>query len=255
MNSNSFVSANHIIANVAKTVGDDKFRMGFSLGWYRSQIQDALQELAFDTFYETITLDYDVPDNLRLEFPPNVFNPKEIYVYNGDGCCTPSNSQIVHWKRQFNNKGKGDGYTSRVKEGGHNQSPFVANLSDWDNDHSIGGTKYFYNIQNGTIMFSSSCRGFRKVRLIVNGMGGAIGEIPVIPRFFEQAIKDWVKERFYEAMIHRDPRLYKPLFESARDQRVNMRNGTWKDARLRISRMDSLQKDDLNEYISAIYHK
>ena len=74
-------------------------------------------------------------------------------------------------------------------------------------------------------------------------------------RFFEQAIKDWVKERFYEAMTHRDPRLYKPLFESARDQRVNMRNGTWKDARLRISRMDSLQKDDLNEYISAIYHK
>lgn len=258
MQSSDFVTANHIIANVAKTVGDEKFRKGFSKSWYISTIQDGLQELAFDTFFQEIPLDYDLPDNLVLDFPKNAFNLRNIYIYNGNGCCNPVSSQLVHWKREFNNKGKGDGYTARVKEGFDgitNQSPFVANYYDWNHGGYEPGIKYYFNVQDGKIMFSSSCRGFKKVRIIVNGMGAEIGEIPVIPRFFEEAIKDWCKEKFYEGMMARDPRMYRILYETARNQRLDRVNGSWKEARLRVTRMDSAIKEDLNEYISAAYHK
>jgi hypothetical protein len=52
MNANDFVSAEKIIAEVSQTVNDKGFRNGFSKGWFLSRIHDALQELAFDTFYE-----------------------------------------------------------------------------------------------------------------------------------------------------------------------------------------------------------
>lgn len=257
MTSNDFVSANHIISEVVKTVNDEKFRKGFSKGWYMSQIQDALQELAFDTFYQELTLDYEIPSNLRLEIPKNVFNIREIYVYNGDGCCSPNNHQIVHWKNLFNNKGK-DGYTARVSdssETGTNSSPFVSNYYDWETDVHGKKRKYYANIQNGTLMFSSTCGSYSKVRLICNGMGVEVGDIPIIPRFFEQAIKDWVKEKFYESMKARDPRTYRGLWADARDERTNLRTGSWKEARKRIASMDSWMKEDLNEYISSIYHR
>lgn len=257
MNANDFVTHNHIIASVAKTVDDEKFRKGFSKGWYTSQIQDALQELAFDTFYQEITLDYEIPKNLRLKLPPNIFNVREIYVYDGDGCCSPTNSQIVHWKSLFNNKGK-NGYTARVKDSetaGSNSSPFVADHFDWNHNGYERRVRYYANIQNGTLMLSSTCGSFSKIRIVCNGMGVEVGDIPIIPRFFEQAIKDWVIEKFYEAMKARDPRTYRSLWLDARDNRINLRTGSWKEARRRISSMDSWQKEDLNEYISSIYHK
>jgi len=259
MNANDFVSHNHIIASVAKTVDDEKFRKGFSKGWYVSQIQDALQELAFETFYQEITLDYDIPKNLRLELPKNIFNLREIYIYDGDGCCSPHNSQIVHWKNMFDNKGK-EGYTARVKDssGGsnYNQSPFVADYHDyWNHAGYEKRIKYYANVQNGTLMLSSSCESFRKIRIICNGMGVEVGGIPYIPRFFEQAIKDWVIEKFYRAMMARDPRTYRALYLEAKDARENLRNGSWKEARKRILSMNSWQKEDLNEYLSSIYHR
>ena len=259
MNANDFVSHNHIIASVAKTVDDEKFRKGFSVGWYISQIQDALQELAFDTFYQEVTVDFDIPKNFRLEIPKNVFNIRELYIYNGDGCCSPNNSQIVHWKNLFDNKGK-SGYTARVKDSGgagdtHNQSPFVANNYDFGYSSYENRVKYYANIQNGTLMLSSSCGGFSKIRMICNGMGVEVGGIPSIPRFFEQAIKDWVLEKFYAAMMARERRIYRPLYLDAKDARENLRTGSWKTAIQRISSMNSWQKEDLNEYISSIYHK
>jgi hypothetical protein len=115
--------------------------------------------------------------------------------------------------------------------------------------------KYYANIQNGTLMLSSTCSSYSKIRMICNGMGVEVGDIPIIPRFFEQAIKDWVKEKFYEAMKARDPRLYRSLWMDARDERTNLRTGSWKEARKRIASMDSWMKEDLNEYISSIYHR
>jgi hypothetical protein len=258
MQANDFVSTNHIISEVVKIVDDEKFRKGFSKGWYTSQIQDALQGLSFDTFWQDLTLDYELPENLVLAMPDNMFNIREIYVYHGDGCCSPMNSEIVHWKRLFDNKGK-EGYTARVKDrssgSGTNSSPFVPDYFDWNHNGYERTVRYYANAKNGKIMFSSSCKNFTKVRIIGNGMGVPVGDIPSIPRFFEEAVKDWVIEKFYRAMQGRDPRTYRALYLEAKDKRENLRTGTWKEARIRISSMDTWMKEDLNEYISSMYHK
>lgn len=257
MNANDFVTPNHIIAEVTHSVDDENLRSGFSKGWFMSRVQDAVQELAFDTFFQKITADFDFPkDSLAIEMPKNAFNIREIYLFNSD-CCSPATSQPVHWKRLYNNRGKGQDYTSRVKEPGKTAGtdPYIP--TNWrHNGHMMPwlGTLYFANIQDGMIMFGSDCASFSKVRLVYNGMGGEIGEVPIIPRFLERAVNDYVEERYWNAMKARDIR-YRTLWSDAY-QRLNDRiNGSWKKAEKRIASMDSWQKESLNEYMTGIYHK
>lgn len=257
MNSNDFVTVDHILAEVLVSVNDKDLRRGFAQGWYVSRIQDALQELSYDTFFDEHTIDLDVPkDTLAMPMPKNAFNIREIHLYNGD-CCSPTTSQVVHWKRLYNNGGDGEGYTARVKdlgEGG-DSDPFLPDHFNSNSSYYYLGTKYFANVQNGTLMFSSDCRNFSKVRLVVNGMGGAIGDLPIIPRFFERFINDYVEERFYNAMKGREPRKYRGLHRDAKEAMLDPRDGSAKKARMRISQMDTWEKDSLEEYISSMFHK
>tara|TARA_R110002020_G_scaffold148779_5_gene324848 strand:- start:16576 stop:17346 length:771 start_codon:yes stop_codon:yes gene_type:complete len=256
MNSNDFVSVNHILAEVLQTLDDTELRKGFAKGWYVSRIQDALQELAFDTFFDEITLDKDFPINtLSMELPKNIFNIRELYLYNGD-CCSPETSQVVWWKRLYNNGGDGEGYTARVKDTGTSHTdPYLPSGWTYNNSSSFVGTKYYANIQNGTIMFSSDCKGYSKVRLVVNGMGAAIGDAPIVPRFFERAINDYVEERFYNSMKSRDSRAYRGLWNDSYQKLYDVRDGSWKKARMRVSSMDTWEKESLNNYITNMYHK
>jgi len=86
MTANDFVSIEHLLAEVTATVDDVEFRKGFKKGWYTSRIQDALQELSFDTFWQKVTHDWEVPQNCRIPMPENVFNIREIYLYSGELC-------------------------------------------------------------------------------------------------------------------------------------------------------------------------
>ena len=111
MNANDFVSVDHLLAEITATVNDTDFKKGFSKGWYTSRIQDAIQELSFDTYWLKVQHDYKVPANCQIDMPENVFNIREIYLYSGE-ICDPVTSQVVYWKRLFNNTNKGNGYTS-----------------------------------------------------------------------------------------------------------------------------------------------
>jgi hypothetical protein len=258
MNQNDFVSVNHILAEVTSIVDDVELKSGFSTGWYTSRIQDALQELSFDTFFDKKTLDYEFPkESLALEIPKDIFNIREIYVYSG-GCCTPQTSQRVYWKRQYNNNGKGEGYTSMIvdRENQANSDPFLPHTSRYSyGSFAWDGVKYYANIQNGLMMFSSSCSSFHRVRIVANGMGGEVGDMPIIPRFFERAINDYVKLKFYDAMKAREPRKYRVLWSDAYQELYDNQNGSWNKARKRISSMDTWEKESLEEYISSMYHK
>ena len=257
MNSNDFISADHVLAEVLHTLDDVALRSGFSKGWYMSRIQDCLQELAYETFYNEITIDNKLPsDSLAMEMPENVFNIREIHLFNGE-CCGPTTSQVVHWKRTFNNKGGGDGYTARVKDGGGSSThdPFLPNQYNNFRSSYFSGTKYYANVQNGVIMFSTDCRSYSHVRLVVNGLVGSVGSAPVIPRFFERVINDYVEERFYNALKRREPRKYRILWADAKSNLSDPRDGSMKKARMRISAMDSYERESLEEYTSSIYHK
>ena len=81
MNANDFVSIDHILADVTATVNDAEYKKGFSKGWYVSRIQDAMQELSFDTFWLKIQQDIEIPESCQIPMPKNVFNIREIYLY------------------------------------------------------------------------------------------------------------------------------------------------------------------------------
>lgn len=255
MNANDFVSVEKIIAEVSQTVDDKDFKNGFPKGWFVSRIHDALQELAFDTYYHKITQDFKLPSSLQLDMPENTFNIREIYLYTGE-ICNPASTQVVYHKRLFNNMHKGDGYTAKVKDDGSNSNDiFQPNqrLLGW-NSQGFYGPKYYYNVQNGTMMFSKECQAFPFVRVVFNGMGGVDGERPIIPRFFQRAIVDYVEERYYNAMKSRNPRTFRGLWTDAYS-RLESYTGSWAKARKRVASMDSSEKESMEEYISSMYHK
>jgi hypothetical protein len=83
----NFVSIDIILADVLKTVDDASTKLN-SKGWYTSQIQQALEELSFDTFFDERNANFDVPKDLRLELPEGAFNLRKVYLFNGNSCTT-----------------------------------------------------------------------------------------------------------------------------------------------------------------------
>ena len=256
MTANDFVSIDHILADVTATVNDMDFKKGFSKGWYTSRIQDAMQELSFDTYWLKVQQDVEMPEKCQIKMPKNVFNVREIYLYSGE-ICNPLNSQVVYWKRLFNNTSNGEGYTAKVKDDGSNSGDiFQPNQRYFTkNTNGFYGPKYYYNEMNGLLMFSKDCNSFPYLRIVYNGMGVENGEMPIIPRFFERAVVDYVEERFYNAMKSRDPRKYRALWNDSFGRLNDIRSGSWNKAKKRIKAMDSQEKESMEEYISSMYHK
>ncbi len=253
MNANDFVSVEKIIAEVTQTVNDKDFKNGFTKGWFVSRIHDALQELAFDTFYSEVTMHFELPDNCQIKMPKDTFNIREIYMYNGT-FCNPMNSQVVYFKRLFNNKFEGSGYTAKVKDDGSNSGDIFQPNQRFDNGRGFGGRKYYYGTQDGLMMFSQDCKAYPYVRVVFNTMGGVDGSEPIVPRFFQRAIVDFVEERYYNAMKGRDVRAYRTLWSDAND-RITSYRGSWAKAVKRVSSMDSAEKESMEEYISSMFHK
>jgi hypothetical protein len=104
-------------------------------------------------------------------------------------------------------------------------------------------------------MLAKDLKAFPYIRLKFNMMGTAIGDKPVVPRFFERAVVDYVKTKFYDAMKSRDPRLYRPLWMDAKEDLENLTSGSWNKAKKRIKAMDSAAKESMEEFISSMFHK
>lgn len=259
MNANSFCTAEHIIAEVTHALSDQEFRNGFTKGWYMSRIQDALQELSFDSHVFKITRDLDYPSEThQMEMPENAFNVLELYGWNGS-CCSPSTSSVIYPKRLYNNKGgNGTGYTARVKRTGETMGndPFQPNYFNDGNFTNYPEAKYWYNIHNGLIMFSTGCATFQKIRIVYNGIGiEKMGDIPTIPNFFERAINDYIAERFYFVKMGQDPRMYASLYDRAAAKLNDYVNGNWHKAIKRVKMMDSSEVAAYNDYLANPYHK
>ena len=190
---------------------------------------------------------------------------REIYVFNcgcdGDtdatNCsCFASSSQWVHWKRLFNNKAQGTSHTAKLKESQETSTdPTIGSTDPFIPRTRTGGTLRYANIQNGLIMFSSGTAGFNKVRLVYNGMGGEVGDEPIIPRWAKRAIVDYVAESFFSAKMAEDTRAFSPLWNKANLKLNDLRTGSWAKARRRVSRMSTWEKDAMDEYMASIIHK
>jgi hypothetical protein len=256
----SFVTPDEILADVLKSVGDEDYRHN-SKGWYISQMQEALEELSFDTLFNTKVLDFAVPQNLNLDLPAGTFNIKQLYVFNGDLCNISSKRNLWPKRNYFT---KGNGYLARNTAS--NNDPFYSSLNGRNflndnqlntgsNFHNSGNENtYYYNVYNGVVMLSPACRTFQKIAMVINGTGCEIGELPIIPNFFRQAVKDWVCEISLRNRLKDEPQLINVwrTYEKNLNYHENygFYTGSWYKAKERVRNMGSHEREAIREYLA-----
>lgn len=234
------VSIQDILSRALVFCNDTEYRNGFTKGFYIGLIQMGLEELAFDTFYDVITEDInlentDFSTGFQIEMPCNMFNPREIYLFNGD-CDKPIGQVQVYWKRLFNNGKGGKNYTAKSIDSG-------AGFSDpYYTPAFVDPNVYYANIYNGVMMFSNNCGAFKWLRIVGNGAGTPIGDDPVIPRFFRNALTHYVCESYFRAQMAKD-RAYTTDQQLYYNLLHNERNGSWNVAEKRAKKLATWKKD------------
>ena len=263
------VSVNLLLADILSFVDDESTRKhGFNRGYYISAIQKGVEKLAYDTFFDVVTKDILLLEenkrNLAVEMPPNAFNIREMYLFNctckdsdtnedsPHGCCSPANSVIVHWKRLYNNRGKGPDYTALRQDRGRDISDPIYPSDGTQSfltsfNSSTPGSLFYANVQNGLIMLSLGARNFTHLRLVFNGTGGAIGDEPVIPRFLRGAIVDFVVERTLRALKVKDRAKWRVLWVDAKND-LRDPDGDWMEAERRIRKLGTWKKNEIREW-------
>lgn len=263
------VSVNLVLADILSFVDDESTRShGFNRGYYISGIQKGVEELAYDTFFDVVTKDIllleENKKNLAVEMPPNAFNIREMYLFNctckdsdtdedsPHGCCSPANSVIVHWKRLYNNRGKGPDYTALRQDRGRDTQDAIypsdgAQSFLTSSSSSVPESLHYANVQNGLIMLSLGARSFTHLRLVYNGTGGSIGDEPVIPRFLRGALVDYVVERTLRALKVKDRAKWRVLWVDAKNDLRDL-EGNWVKAERRIKRLGSWSKNEVREW-------
>jgi hypothetical protein len=260
MNSSDFTKIDHILSDVVTFVGDENLMLGYSIGFYRARIHDAIRELALDTYYPKFTkdtLDWNKDNNCRFTIPINCFNVREIYLYNktcsdskcSSSCnCSKNTAVEVHLKRRFNN-------TNKVNSSKINSS----SQSDPVNRRGFSGgysSLYYCSIQNGVIMLSDNCENYNTIRLVYNGTSFSGNDDGSIPSMFQQAVTDYAVENSLRAIKNKDKSrrvdwsdAYNILY------RGNRRHpGTWKLALRRAKSLSTFEKNSIKAYTSNYEH-
>lgn len=260
MNTGNYITPETILFNASVNAGDRNY-VSYPKGFYMSLIQDAFEELNMTSFFAEEREDFDFPfDNLTLPLPKGCINVMNVYIYSGDE-CNPSNSRKLWWKRNYFTKG-GPGYIANDK-GRNPQDPFLENHSNIgstdkslirvDNANTVNQTLY-YNIQMGNIMFSSSCKAAgTKIHIHYRGVGGDVTDAPIIPRYYKQAIEDYVTEAVLRARMANEPsnlRMLQPLW-AMYEKRLNKEGmfGSWFTAVQMVRDMNTSQREELAEYL------
>jgi hypothetical protein len=267
----NFITPELILSDVLPLVNENGDFRELSKGFYYQQIQKALEALSFGTYFDERMVSLPVPDNLAIEIPKGMFNLRQMYLNTGDGCGIGANSVNVYFKDNFfNNDGKGSAnYVARNKGSRSSQDPFygrnkgtyLGNVIDSSNLNSDAGneryaresTLYWYNIQNGIIMLSSSCKNYPYVVMNFNGISTEVGDKPVVPIAFREVVIDWVVEAVMRVKSSRDPNVYKAMYNDA-VSRLGKNpfhtSGTWFEATQRAASLNSKDREDLSLYYS-----
>jgi len=241
----SLITVNQILADVISETEDYDYR-DFTKGWYTSQIQQCLEELSFDTFINILDDDYAFPSTtMILELPANTFNVRGLWVYNGS-LGNPSDVQMVRIKSGAYVNGPSKSFFSENKAG-QTQDPWIYPLSETTQDDLI-----WASMQNGSVHFPDKAGTYSFVHIRYNGTLTPIGDTPLIPQFFRQAVKLWVTLEYYRRMRKRNPRTYGSLFNAVHNELYAPFVGKWDVAILRSKSMDSKAISDYKEYLSKM---
>ena len=71
MDINTYISTDELLHDILKAVDDEDLKKGFEHGWFMSQIQQAIEEIGFDSFYKIVTSDLPFDnEKLSVDLPP-----------------------------------------------------------------------------------------------------------------------------------------------------------------------------------------
>lgn len=241
----SFLSPNLIVSEIAKRSGDAGFDYEPE-AYYLSLVQEALQELSFDTLFLEREKTYKLEDGcLKLTLPSGAFNVLDIIGHGGDE-CNRTNSTPIWYKRNYRNGQSRDNWGNRNdifhKRRGLQNPP---------------GDIYFCGIANGVVHLSPSCGIFPMVTVRFNGLLADVGDKPLVPSFFKMAVLDYC---IVEALSIRiaetndDKMVSKWQFILGRHEMRKEKpyTGSWENARYRVKRMDSKTQEDYKEYFARL---
>lgn len=247
----------NILQDVLINVGDTEGKKLFH-GWYMSQIHQALQDLSFDTLFFEKRLDVPVPtQTLRYDLPQGTFNVKEVYAYNGAICEQGGMIKVWHKRNYFVNDG---GRVVAKNRRDNMPDPFYINGRTFNrypygdlvitDSARANGNLHFYNVENGTLMISSSLRGFEMLHIRLSGITANLGDVPFIPPVFKEAVVDYVSEAACRALMAEDPQRYTNLWKIYTTRLdKNGFNGSWHKVSNRIAKMSDGEKNDYREYM------
>lgn len=271
----NLLTPENIFADVFPIIGEDGSFKEHSKGFYYHQLQRCLESISFNTYFNEITLSFPVPENLALEMPKGTFNIRQMYLNNSDGCTFGSDSVNVMYKRNFfNNDGSGsENYVARNKGKFNSNDAFYggkyrditgrsrnANLNNYYDTPATGQFEpneienaFYYGIQNGLIMFSSTCKRYPYVVIVFNSNITEFGEKPVIPIQFRNVCIDWVVENVLRAKASKNPNAYRYQYEDAK-QRLGKNpynpSGSYWEAEMWAKSMDSKEREDYKLYMA-----
>jgi hypothetical protein len=245
--SENLLSINEVIADVLLEV-DDEAQNKLTSGYYRAQVKYALDELAFDTFFVEITKDFEMPDDLLIEFPKGCFNLINIWAYTG----APDNVQYlqsIYWKRNFDTRGKEMGYGASVHEG-NVTDPFIVAPSSYV-------SALFFNVRNGIIYLSDTCAAYDYIRIQFSGLASSeldIDKIKIVPPMVRKAVELWVTEKAAKALKSRDPKYRQIQIDAATQLDEYGLTGAWHEAKMRLKSLDKKMMQDYMEYNSKLLY-
>ncbi len=236
----NLLTPNQIIADITPRLNDEEYLL-FTKGRYISMIQQALEELSFDSLLLELYKDYDMPVvTLRVALPEGAFNVRKVYVFNGE-FGSVEGMQIVRFKKNYKTLGYDKGYTANNTDG--ITDPFISGQDGY-------GLYWCSPLENGYLVLSPSCANFDKVRIIYNGTLTKVGDTPCVPHIFRQAVKEWVLEQCFGELAGKDPRMYRTIYNDIHTKLYRPFEGTWDKALMRAKSLDTKYMEDMHEYLS-----
>lgn len=279
MRSNEFVSTEEIVGEATELLNDSDFTHGVSKSFYELVVHRTIESLALHTFFHVATKDifnWNSCDDMKLKIPKNLFNIKQIYLFNSTcdsqrcnegeencsgSCCNDrgcwSSYVEAHWKRLFNRFGSSGLKTSKISPG-IVDPVYQRDFSYVDYPANVTrpiGTLVYFGVQNGEICFSDSAACFNNVRIVANGFAVDNCELPIIPRELRQVCVDEVKMVACKKFMIHFPEykdMYKVYYNDLYGDGSVQNPGSRLRAERFISSLNSKQRDDMFEYFGNI---
>lgn len=214
MNIAEFISPDTIRVKCADKCGDSQFKRHLP-EWYMQTIRDALDLLAFETFFDKGRYDdLAIPDSLIVNLPKTVYSISNVYVFDGD--CHPEDAVNVYWKVGFNNQPDGQSYTApRTETNNPLSDPFMPNL--WPSLAGLADgsftTQSAMRFNYDTDQFTVSGFPIDNIRITKNSNiidSGVLNTQADVDLFFES--HGWTKVATYKYKYYASPDIYATPF-------------------------------------------